>query len=521
VSVFRRIASILLTALCVCAFPHRSAGADDVAPAPQQDNSQRAVPNGAPAKLTVTVGKSLIIDSPLNIKRISVANGELIEAVAVNPKEVLLNGKQPGETSLIIWQDNGTRLLYDLTVRMSPLRLDNARQQLARDFPDDEINITYDNDTVFLRGAVKDVTAADRVMSIAKTLGPVVNLLRVDVPPVEPQILLKVRFANVDRAVSSDLGLNLASTAFNQNTAIGTGQFPGASVSTEGKISLSEALNIFLFRKDLNLGATLKALESRRLLETLAEPNVMAINGKMASFVSGGEFPFPMVQGGAGVGAVTIAFREFGIRIHFLPVITPRGTIRLQVSPEVSALDFANAVTFQGFTIPALSTRRVQTEVELESGQSFVIAGLMDNSMTETLNKIPGLSSIPLLGKIFQSRTQNRNNSELLVIVTPEVVRPLPSGQPVPELNFPQTFLKPNTTIPLSQPGMDKTGPVPVKPPSMTMPLEELIQQQKAGQPAPAPTVPPFLIMPTPPMTPSPNTGLAPTPPPTAGGSAK
>src|SRR5450432_658639 len=135
--------------------------------------------------------------------------------------------------------------------------------------------------------------------------------------------------------------------------------------------------------------------------------------------------------------------------INFLPVITPRGTIQMQVSPEVSALDYSNAVTFQGYTIPAISTRRVQTSVELESGQSFVIAGLMDNSMTETLNKIPGLASIPLLGKLFQSRAQSRSNTELLVIVTPEIVRPIPADRPVPSITMTQPFMKPNSPIPM------------------------------------------------------------------------
>jgi pilus assembly protein CpaC len=359
-------------------------------------------------------------------------------------------------------------------------------------------------------------------MSIASTLGKTVNLLRVDVPPVETQILLKVRFANVDRGASQDLGLGLASGAFNQTTAINSGLFtppqnnPVASVSPG--ISISDALNVLLFRKDINLGVTIKALESRRLLETLAEPNVLAINGKEASFVSGGEFPFPMVQGGASVGTVTISFREFGIRIRFLPHITPRGTIQLQVAPEVSALDFANAVTFQGFTIPALSTRRVTTEVELESGQSFVIAGLLDNSMTETLNKIPGLANIPLFGKLFQSRSRQRNNSELLVLVTPEVVRPFAAGQPAPMLHFPQSFMTPNSDFTPNQPGLDKTGPVPVKPPSETMPVEELIQQRKLGQQAPPATMSPMMLVPVP--TNPPTTGQTPTPP-TTGGTGK
>jgi pilus assembly protein CpaC len=471
------------------------------------------------------VGKSLIIDSPLKIQRISYANGDLIEAVAVNPKEVLINGKAPGETSLIVWQENGTRLLYDLTVRPSPIRLDAVRQQLARDFPNDEINITYENETAFVRGRVKDVTAADRVMAVAATLSTnpaakPINLLQVDVPPVETQILLKVRFANVDRGVSTDLGFNLVSGAFNQGTAIQTGQYTGGLIDNLGNITLTDALNVFLFRKDINVGATIKALESKRLLETLAEPNVLAMNGKPASFLSGGEFPFPMVQGGTGLGTVSISFREFGIRINFLPVVTPRGTIQMQVAPEVSALDFANAVTFQGFTIPALSTRRVQTSVELESGQSFAIAGLLDNSFTETLNKIPGLANIPLLGKLFTSRAQARNNTELLVIITPEVVRPIPVDQPVPSLTMTKPFMKPNSDIPMRTPGLDKTGPVPVKPPHDTMPVEELVQQQKQGQAAPPPTVPQFLIVPTTPAQPG-TTGIAPAPAAVPGGTGK
>src|SRR5271157_564520 len=477
----RQIARIVFAAALLSLLCERPVGAAEIGPPAQPEN----IPG--PAKLTVTVGKSLIIDSPLNIQRVSVANGDLVEAVAVNPKEVLLNGKGAGETSLIVWQQNGNRLVYDLTVRMSPARLEAVREQIAREYPDYAIDVTFDNDTAFLRGSVKDVITAERVEAMVATLGKTVNLLRVEVPPVETQILLKVRFANVDRGASTDLGLNLASTALNQDTSITTGQYSGIKVDQNGTFSLSDALNIFLFRKDLNLGATIKALESKRLLETLAEPNVMAIDGKPASFLSGGEFPYPMVQGGAGVGTVTIAFREYGIRLNFLPVITPRGTIRLQVAPEVSALDYANALSFEGYTIPALTTRKVQTEVELESGQSFVIAGLLDKEMTETLNKIPGLANIPLLGKLFQSRTRSKDNTELLVIVTPEVVRPMQAGQPTPELNYPQPFLKANSAVPMRQPGIDQTGPVPVEPSAKNIPIEQLVQAQKQGQAAQTP----------------------------------
>ena len=483
----RSVATQLALLGSLCALPLWTAGTEDT---PRVQGAAAIEPQ----KLVVTVGKSLVIDSPVNIERLSFANDQILDAVGIKPKEVLINGKAPGETSLIIWQQGGARLVYDLTVRPSPFRLEAVRQQLARDFPNDEINVTYENDTAFVRGTVKDTFAADRVMAIAASLGKAVNLLRVEVPPVETQILLRVRFANVDRSASTDLGLSLASYAFNQATQVGA--ISGASIgkdSTTSTITLSDAMNILFFRPDLKLGAAIKALESKRLLETLAEPNVMAINGKAASFVSGGEFPIPMVSG---LGQVNITFREFGIRINFLPRVTPRGTIQLQVAPEVSALDYANAVTFQGYTIPALNTRRVQTEVELETGQSFAIAGLLDNRLTDTMAKVPGLANIPLLGKLFQSKSVQRNNSELLVIVTPEIVRPIEAGKPVPALNYPQEFMPQNTGIPIRHPGLDQTGPVPVKPPVETMPIEQLIQQRKEGQPAPQPTAPPYLTMP-------------------------
>jgi len=278
--------------------------ADDIHPAgqPTQEAAapQRAAsPNGAgQGKLVVTVGKSLIIDSPLDIRRLSVANGDLAEAVAVNPKEVLINGKQPGETSLIVWQQNGARLVYDLTVRMSSQKLDSVRQQIARDFPDEDVNVTFDNDTAFVRGTVKDMIAADRIMSITATLGKAVNLLRVNVPGVEPQVSLKVRFANVNRAASIDLGVNLFNGSFNQKTSIGTGS--ALAPDAAGNITPSSVANVLLLRPDLNLIAAIQALQGKRMLELLAEPDLLAISGQQASFLAGGEFPFPVVQPGQG-----------------------------------------------------------------------------------------------------------------------------------------------------------------------------------------------------------------------------
>src|SRR5579859_473011 len=453
-----------------------------------QTQSAANVLEGRPAAardLFVTVGKSLVVDSPVNIQRVSVANGEFAEALAVNPREVLVNGKAAGETSMIIWQQGGNRLFFDLTVRPSNSKTGAVQQQIDRELPGQDIKISFENDTAFVHGTAKDLTSADRAIAIASTLGKTVNLLHVNVPPTDAQILLKVRFADVDRAITQDLGLNLFSTgATNTIGGISTGAFSNPQIKPDASgttITLADALNIFLFRPDINLGATIKDLENRNLLQILAEPNVLAINGKQASFLAGGEFPYPTLQGGGGgLGAVTIMFREFGVRINFTPVITPRGTIRLQVAPEVSSLDFANGLVFQGFNIPALSTRRVKTEIELEDGQTFAIGGLLDNRLTETLSRIPGLANIPLLGKLFQSRSISKNNTELLVLVTPELVRPIPRGQKAPDVKMQKPFLDGTSPKAPQTPGMDSTGPVPVKPPTETVPVEQLIQSDKA-----------------------------------------
>lgn len=425
--------------------------------------------------LFLTVGRSLSIDSPRAIRRVAAANDAILECIAIGARELLVNAKAAGETSIVIWQEDDTRVRYDVTVRPSPGRLLAVRAQIAREVGESGVEVTFENETAFVRGTVKDVVTAARVMAIASTLGKCVNLLHVAVPPVEQQVLLMVRFASVDRAASRDLGVNLANGAFNQTTALGIG--PPVSQDGGQSFSLAQAVNILLFRRDMNLLAAIQALEDRHQLDILAEPNLLAINGTQAQFIAGGEFPFPVVQPGAGGNTVTIAFKEYGIKLGFLPLITPRGTIRLQVAPEVSSLDYNNAVTVAGTTIPGTATRRVQTEVELESGQSFAIAGLLDRQTTEVFSKIPGISSIPVLGKLFQSKSVNRSNSELLVMITPEIVRPIPAGQAKPELGDGS----------IRQPGIETTGPVPIHPPLESIPIELLNPPAKK----PAPELPP------------------------------
>jgi pilus assembly protein CpaC len=213
----------------------------------------------------------------------------------------------------------------------------------------------------------------------------------------------------------------------------------GSSAAAAGTQTISNVLNLFLFRPDIDFGAVIQALETKNLLEILAEPNLIAVNGKEASFLAGGQFPFPIVQPGAGFTAVTISFKEFGVRLQFTPVIMPNGNIHLKVAPEVSTLDFANALTISGFTVPALSTRKAETEFELQDGQSFVIAGLMDNRVTDIYNKIPGLGDIPILGNFFRSKSAQRSHSELMVLCT---VRRISPGTEAPTLpKNPQPFI--------------------------------------------------------------------------------
>ena len=423
----------------------------------------------ASQQITLTAGKSTVIDTPGDLERVAVSSEDIVEAVAVSQREVILNAKAPGETTVLVWQRNGAgRSSYNVTVVASPARLEALRLRLHRE-AGESVEAELDDKSVLLRGQVPTQEQGDRAMAIASAYGKAVNLMTIAAPGPPPQILLKVRFADVDRSASLSLGANFFSTG-SGNTIGGTstGQFsapsPGAISKTSQTFNLSNALNIFLYRPDLNLGATIEALEAKNLVQILAEPNVLATAGKQASFLAGGEFPYPVVQSAtSGVNNVTIQFREFGIRLNFTPTITSRGTIRLEVAPEVSSLDYVNGLSYNGFNIPGLSVRRVKTEIELENNQSFAIAGLLDNRVTENLSKVPGLGDIPLLSKLFQSQVVNRSNSELLVVVTPELVQPIPAGANLPGITMPKEFLKDVALTP-SQANPADARPLPAQP---------------------------------------------------------
>jgi len=450
-------------------------------------------------ELFVAVGKTVLLDTERPITRVAVASGDVAEAAAVSRSEIMVNGKTAGETSLIIWETGGGRQFFNVRVRggsdASNERIEGLRRELRSEFPGQPIQVSAENGVIFLRGTVKDLPSSDRAVQIASTVGKVVNLLYVNVPPPETQILLKVRFASYDRTLNKSLGINLFSLgAANTIGAVSTQQFSPPSITQGGSGSgsgsaagaaaatLTNLLNIFVFRPDIDLGATIQALEANNVLQVLAQPNLLVQNGKQGSFLAGGQFPYPTVQGTSGtggVGAITISFKEFGVRLNFIPTITPRNTIRLQVAPEVSSLDYANGVTISGFTVPGINVRRVNTEVELGEGQSFVIGGLLDNRTTKTLDKIPFLGDVPILGKFFQSIATTRSNTELIVIVTPEIVAPIPAGGALPELKYTDKFLPPNSGIPMTNPG--PATPLAASAPSV--PVEKLMQSMKPESP--------------------------------------
>jgi pilus assembly protein CpaC len=444
--------------------------------------------------VVVAVGKSILVDVTHPIQRVAIGLGDFAVASAVTPTEILLNGKTAGETSLIIWEVGGTREFFNVSVRPVSLlttdRLENIRREMRAELPGQTVKMTVDNGNVFLRGTVKNLTSSERAVQIASTAGKVVNLLDIEVPRADPQILLKVRFASVDRSLESQYGINFFSSGFgNVISGVNTGQYSPPSVSTPSSgtastVTLSGSQQFTAYLPGLNIGATLEALESKGIVQVLAEPNVLATNGKQASFLAGGEYPFPVVQGtsGGASGAVTIEFKEYGVRLDFLPTITPRGTIRLQVAPEVSSLDFTNAITISGFTVPAINTRKVKTEVELSDGQSFAIGGLLDNRDTESYEKIPFLGDIPILGKLFQSWQKTRTNTELIVIVTPEVVSPILTTEALPQLKYPTKFLPPNSGIPMNTPDT-KSAANTLAPAPQVMPVERYLDSLKPETP--------------------------------------
>ena len=412
--------------------------AQDKPSGPAAPQPPAAQPQPAMPRIIVTAGRSTVLTTDFNVSRIALTNPAVADATVVAPREILIDGKTAGTISLIVWGGESRRTQYDLVVEQPVAAL---QQQLQALFPGERIEVSTNEDATVLSGNVSSTTVMLRAAEIAKAAGTkrsVINMLQVPGGSESQQVLLQVRFAEVNRRALRELGVSLFTSGtglWNTWGRTTTGQFPapafndmkstkvdGELTEQSGSLTFSDFLNVFFLNAKYDFGAVIRALENSGHFQSLAEPNLIAYNGQEASFLAGGEFPVPVVQGAT--GTVTVQFKEFGVRLTFTPTIAG-DMIRLKVTPEVSTLDFANGVTLSGFRIPALTTRRAQTDVELRDGQSFAIAGLLDNMSQDDSAAIPFLSKIPVIGYLFKSGAVRTAQTELMVLITPRLVRPL------------------------------------------------------------------------------------------------
>jgi pilus assembly protein CpaC len=441
----KSIAAVLLLA-GLCAVSGQAALAQN---SPATDKQVAAVPPAAPDvsdrmdirdinatdTLHITVGRSTVLRGTDPLKRIYIGNPAVLQSFTAGPSEIVLTAKVPGVSSLVLWDTLGKSRLYTVAADVDP---DALRDTLHDAYPTSHISVEGHEGRIYLKGTVPTQEVADGASKLA---GPyakdVVSSLRI-VPIHGKQVELKLRIVEVDRSKLEQYGVNLSGGS-NTPFAVTTGQYPSTITTTPGTPATattaataatavaSSMLNLFLFSSKLNFGATIADLEQKQILQVLSEPTLTALSGQAAKFLSGGEFPFPIVQGGtAGTAAsISIEFKPYGVKVEFTPTVNADGTILLKVAPEVSTLDYTNAVTISGFTVPALSTRRAETEVEIRSGQSFALSGLLDHRTTETLSQVPGISKLPILGKLFISKSYSHSVVELVVMVTATVVDPL------------------------------------------------------------------------------------------------
>jgi pilus assembly protein CpaC len=387
-------------------------------------------------KITLTASRSTILTTEFDITRVAITDPKIADAVVVQPREILIDGKTPGTVSLIVW-GGATRLQYDVVVDAGVLGLE---QQLKTLFPGEDIRVIVNEEALILSGSVSSnaiMLKAAEIATLSNGKYKVINLLQLPGGTESQQVMLQVRFAEVNRSALLELGANYSVNRTDWAGRATSGQFPAPEVDGNAT-TFSDLLNLFFFSKSEGIGVVVKALQQRGLFQSLAEPNLIAYNGQEASFLAGGEFPVPFVSGAA--GTVSVQFKEFGIRLNFRPTIAG-DVVRLKVRPEVSTLDFNNGITITGFRIPALTTRRAETEVELRDGQSFAIAGLLDNISQTDSSAIPFLSSIPIIGTLFKGKSERASRTELMVLITPRLVRPLDPDEVPPLPTQPREFL--------------------------------------------------------------------------------
>ncbi len=412
--------------------------------------------------LMLTAGRSMVLTTTYDVTRIAITDPKIADAVVVQPREVLIDGRSAGTVSLIVW-GAGRREQYDVVVDPGVTTLQQTFQTL---FPGEDIRVAVNDDAVILSGQVSTnavMLRAGEIVAATKANAKVVNLLQLPGGSASQQVMLQVRFAEVNRSALMQAGVSFFANAQRFAGRSTTQQFAAPALESD-KTTFTDYLNLFFFDTREGIGAVLKALESKGHFQSLAEPNLIAYNGQEASFLAGGEFPVPIVQGGNS-NSISVQFKEFGVRLTFKPTIAG-DVIRLKVKPEVSSLDFNNGVTLNGFRIPALLTRRAETDVELRDGQSFAIAGLLNNVSQEDKAAIPILSKLPIIGALFRSKADRAERTELMVLITPRLVRPLDPDEVPPLPTRPKSFLPAPT-------GEEDTPPPADPPPASPKPRGE------------------------------------------------
>jgi pilus assembly protein CpaC len=431
VSVFLLTSSLLSSVAVAQSSAHGVAASQEVASAVTRATMESVGPSET---IHIIVGQSLMLKDTSSIRRIYVGNPAIVQTYASAPDEVLVTAKLFGVSSLVLWDATGKVCFYNVSVDIDPSGL---RQSLDAAYPNTGIDVQGVGDRLSLVGTVPTAEMSDGMAKMALTYSKdVSNSLRV-IPVHGKQVQLKLRILEVDRSKAEQFGINIFRPTGNTIGGATTGQFPSTvtttppTSTTPATVATSNPLNLFLYTFDHNFGITMQDLESKNVYQVLAEPTLTAMSGQPAHFLSGGEFPYPVVQGGTGNStAITIQFRSYGVKVDFTPTVNLDGTIQLKISPEVSTLDYTNAVTISGFTIPALATRRAETQVELNDGQTFVLSGLLDNTTTQNLSRMPGIANIPILGQLFKSKNINHAITELVVMVTVTVIDPLNGTAP-------------------------------------------------------------------------------------------
>jgi pilus assembly protein CpaC len=442
--VVRKTGICLMALLCLTAGPMSAAPPDEAgkigAPAAAVAEPTTVTAGGFET-VHLTAGRSMVLTTAFDVTRIAVTNPAVADANVVQPREILIDGKAAGTISLVVW-GAGHRAQYDLVIEAAVTSL---QQQLRALFPGERINVSVSDEAIVLSGNASNNQVMLRAGEIAQASSSklkLINLLQLPGGNESQQVMLQVRFAEVNRRAAQQLGVSFFTGAGGSGDYVARAtsqQFAAPDFDTKnGGLAFSDFLNLFVFNTKHDIGAVIKALQTKGFLQSLAEPNLIAYNGQEASFLAGGEFPVPIVQGIT--NTVTILFKEFGIKLTFTPTIAG-DMIRLKVKPEVSSLDFANGITLGGFRIPALITRRAQTDVELRDGQSFAIAGLLNNLSQDDRAAIPILSSLPIIGNLFKSKSETAERTELMVLITPRLVRPLNPDEVPPLPNQLKKFL--------------------------------------------------------------------------------